>query len=278
MTQTQLKAFIDSGMNVLEIVMYADCDQSFTVYEKYSGSNVTLGTLNGKEWTTIRVDLQKIYDAYSRLNNEEIMFFWLDEAADAGYNFYIDTIRVAKYIPTEPVYVSPFAVINVNSSATADLCETWHSSTQTESGFDTGEVGGESKGYFYYTPTALKTGYTKEYIALWLNEGAVEMSKARAQELLGAGYTQIALRYYYTATALEDGADVNLHISQIKTDGTTIDLGALQTGSWSYLYLDMAAFIENYDKISTYGSKFLQIANTACKVDFTIYFDTMIVE
>ena len=276
MTQAQLKAFMDSGMNVLEIVMYADCDQSFTVYEKYSGSNVTLGTLNGKEWTTIRVDLQKIYDAYSRLNNEEIMFFWLDEAADAGYNFYIDTIRVAKYIPTEPVYVSPFAVINFNSSATADLCETWFNNTQTESGFYTQEVGGESNGYFYYTSTDPKTNYTKEYIALWLNEGAVEMSKARAQELLGAGYTQIALRYYYTATALEDGADVNLHISQIKTDGTTIDLGALQTGSWSYLYLDMAAFIENYDKISTYGSKFLQIANTACKVDFKIYFDSML--
>ena len=40
---------------------------------------------------------------------------------------------------------------------------------------------------------------------------------------------------------------------------------------------DFKWFIENYDAINTYGSKFLQIANTGCKVDFTIFFDTMIV-
>ena len=273
MTQTQLKAFLDAGMNVLEITVYADSDQTFNAYEKYDGSNVLLGSVKGKEWTTLRIDLQKVYDNYSRLNSKSIMFFWLDEAATAGYNFYIDTMRVARY--EEPEAANPFAVINFNSAATADLCETKHSSTQTESGFTTEAVGGESEGYFYYTPTAVGTGYNKEYIALWLNEGAVAMSKERAQALLSAGYTQIALRYYYTATALEEGANVNLHIYQIKSGGETIDLGALQTDKWSYVYLDMAAFVENYDAVSTYDSKFLQIANVGCKVDFTVYFDTM---
>ena len=276
MTQSQLKAFLDAGMNVLEITVYADCDQTFTAYEKYAGSNVLLGTVNGKEWTTLRIDLQKVYDNYDRLNSEKIMFFWLDQAATAEYSFYIDTVRVAKYVaPAPEPEPGPFDVIEFNAESTAGLCETWHSNTQTVSGFTTAEIGGESKGYFYYTPTAVGTGYNKEYIALWLNDGAVAMSKARAQELYDAGYTQIALRYYYTATALEEGANVNLHIYQIKKGGATIDLGALQTDKWSYVYLDMAAFIENYDAISTYGSKFLQIANVACKVDFTIYFDSM---
>ena len=72
MTQTQLKAFLDAGMNVLEITVYADSDQTFNAYEKYDGSNVLLGSVKGKEWTTLRIDLQKVYDNYSRLNSEYI--------------------------------------------------------------------------------------------------------------------------------------------------------------------------------------------------------------
>lgn len=270
MSKADLQTYFTNGSTVMEMRYYLDSDNAVNIYEKWSGTQNNLGALQTRKWTTVSFSLEKFIAAYDDIiANSKREVFFLGNGNLYNLKLYVDYFAVV--IPD----TSEYELTDFNSSATAALFETWHSNTQTVSGFSTETVGGENNGYFYYTPTAVGTGYNKEYIALWAKTGAITMTKAKAQELLDKGYSKIALRYYFQATAREgfESADLALHMSQIGTQ--TVDLGALTVGSWSTIYIDMTEFVAKYDSITTYGTKFLQIANVGCKVDFKIYFDSM---